>query len=265
MRIHCGQIATAIILLLSAVVGTCWTALAEPSGPATAGYITRLSVPATTSSDTDMIVQVVAFFSEDGRYSPEPVKVSIIVAQESAELQGTGRIGETVKEKNFTINDNQIHKVSLGRLEQGTYRVRAVFHTERSGDLMKEDSVAVLHPPVDYSISLDTHKVIFHGLGNENETFTVTIKVLYSPEHEESLTRGNITNLTYRITGTPQILAVWVIDKYGNVNGLNNGRAYVITFTKPSSYYLYRPFVALTIVAIGVILIVYMKKHEVVA
>ena len=268
MRIHCGRrIAIAILLLLSAVVGTCWTALAEPSGPATSGYITRLAVPTTTSSDTDLVVQVVAFYSEDGRYSSEPVKVTIVVARENAELQGTGQIGTVVKEKNITINDNQIHKVNIGRLEQGTYRVRAVFHTARAGDLVKEDTIAVLHPPVPYTITLGNGKRIeFRSLSdNRNETFTLNIQILYSPTNEISLVKHNVTNFTYEIEGSPQLLTVFVTDIYGNVNGQNGGMAYVHTYTKPFAFYFWRPFAALGIVALGVVMIVYLKRHEVVS
>lgn len=227
---------------------------AQGAGPSPAsssyGYVCRLAVKPQYSNAEDVKVVVVGFYSEGGRYIPKPVHINIIV-----EYAGVGGI---VKQVNTTVNDNKEHTVNLGKFQMATYTITATFQEAKQA---KQDNFIVLHEPVPYYLSISRGvEVRFKSLSNNhNDTFTVNIILQYSAEDIEEKTYTNTTNFTYRPPSGVKVMSVYVADRWGNVNGMNNGEPIVWVYTQDKNYYLMRTVAAVVVFIVLLIGIVYVR------
>lgn len=213
----------------------------SPAAASSYGYICRMSVNPQYHNSEDIKISVYAFYSEGGRYVPKPIHISITI-----EYAGVGGVVRTI---NATINDNRQHEINAGRLDMATYTIKALFVEAQQ---IKTDNFIVLHDPAPYFLYLNRGGEIRFRAA-EGDNFTVRIIMQYSPDRIEEKTYSNTTHFTYRPPAGVKVMSIYVLDRWGNINGMNEGQPYIWVYAQDRYYNLYR-IVAAVIVSIVVLI-----------
>lgn len=249
-KIHASLIV--FLFLITGVVGIPRPPLAEGAGPSTSSYINRALVSSEYNSDEDVVIKVKSYYSVDAQRVdiPCPVNASIYYS-----INGSN--GEYIRSVSVVCDDSRLHRMNFGRLSQATYNIVITFPSE-----IKKESFCVLHPPVKYSIALNNGKCVDFRSEEKNKTFTVHIDIQYGLNSVESHVFYNRSELVYDVPGSPQILSIYVVDEYGNINAGLDGDAYTWDYSKPPSYYFYRDVSIVVLVLLSMTFIVFVIRRS---
>jgi len=237
--------ATAIILIIFVGMAeiTPLQGLINPvAASAGSGYICRQTLNTQYHSDSDIRPVYVGYYSQGGHYVPKPVNIII-------QIKYAGDTS-TIRTINASINDNGRHAINIGRLAQGTYTIAATF---TQAEITLTGNIEIKHPPIKYIINLNGGDFIRFKTMAPSHNFTVSI---YQQAGQQAIIKEYINTSGFKWTPPENIvtITIYIIDEYGNINGMNDGQPYVWVYTHGIDYKLYRT-IGITIIAIFLIIV----------
>jgi len=218
------------------------------------GYIYRFKVDPQYMNNEDIIVQVLAFRSSaDNKILKEEIKLSFWLGREE---NGTVKEEDMKEVLNTTMMATaKLHKINLGRIGLGTWKVRCIFKFVDGTEKKLSHSFLVTHIPVEYSlVFLDNGRIIDFQSKVKNETFNIEVWVNYGRDTELVAAYNNITSKTIHIDPKNAVsVTVFVTDRYNWTNAMDLDHTYVYTVSKTDEYVRYVLVIIFWIVAIVII------------